>query len=177
MNLVYTFETSPLGVVLAAASRQGLCFCGLWGDENYLINDLQKRFPGVVLKHDPRGLAPAMQSLVFYLNGQPEALEMQLDLIGTDFQKRVWQALLKIPYGKTTSYSQLALDMGLGLTFTRAVAHGCATNPVSLVVPCHRVLRNSGALGGYYWGLERKRALLEMEGALRPKMRQSPLFL
>ena len=175
--MVYSSAASPLGVVLAAANEKGLTFSGLWDDEAYLLADLRRIYPDLNLRRDPAALKPLMERLTAYLQGQPEALDLAVDLItGTDFQKRVWQALKKVPYGKTLSYTQLAGSMGLGVNFVRAVAHGCATNPVSLVIPCHRILRSDGSLGGYYWGLARKRALLEMEGACAGFSHQPGLF-
>ena len=174
--MIYHSAASPMGVVLAAVDGKGLTFAGLWENEAYLLADLQGRYPDLNLRSDAHALKPVMDRLLTYLHGQPENLALAVDPIGTDFQQRVWQALLKVPYGKTLSYSGLANSMGLGPNSVRAVAHGCATNPISLVIPCHRILRSDGSLGGYYWGLARKRALLEMEGAIPASPRQPELF-
>jgi AraC family transcriptional regulator of adaptative response/methylated-DNA-[protein]-cysteine methyltransferase len=174
MKMFYSSAASPLGVVLAAVNEKGLTFAGLWENETYQLADLQGRYPDLNLQLDHAALMPFMDRLLAYLHGQPENLALPVDPAGTDFQQRVWQALLKVPYGKTLSYSGLANSMGLGSKSVRA--HGCATNPISLVIPCHRILRSDGSLGGYYWGLARKRALLEMEGAVPASSRQPELF-
>jgi AraC family transcriptional regulator, regulatory protein of adaptative response / methylated-DNA-[protein]-cysteine methyltransferase len=176
MDMIYASAASPFGVLLAAASSSGLTFVGLWEDEPYLLADLKGRYPGLTLHADPTGIKLMMDTLLAYLYGQPLDLALAVDPIGTAFQQRVWQALLKVPYGKVLSYSGLSASMGLGAQSVRAVAHGCATNPVSLVIPCHRILRSDGSLGGYYWGLARKRALLKMERAIPASPRQPELF-
>jgi O-6-methylguanine DNA methyltransferase len=103
-----------------------------------------------------------VNSILNHLNGRQPHLDLPLDVRATAFQWRVWQELLKIPYGSTRSYSDIARALGQP-TAVRAVARACATNPVSLVIPCHRVLREDGSLGGYRWGLERKQTLLDRE--------------
>jgi AraC family transcriptional regulator, regulatory protein of adaptative response / methylated-DNA-[protein]-cysteine methyltransferase len=174
--MVYSFAESPLGIVLAAANDRGLTFAGLWDNETYLLADVQSRSPGLVLRRDDAALKMALERLLAYLHGETHDLSLPVDPTGTHFQQRVWQALQRLPYGKTLSYTQLAASMGLEAKSVRAVAHGCATNPISLVIPCHRILRSNGSLGGYYWGLARKRALLELEGALPPGPQQPGLF-
>jgi len=176
MEMIYDSAASPLGVLLAAASEKGLTFAGLWEDETYLLADLRGRYPGIILHSDAAAMKTVMDKLLLYLHGQPQALDLAVDPIGSPFQQRVWSALQKVRYGQTLTYGGLAASMGLDLKAVRAVAHGCATNPVSLVIPCHRILRSDGSLGGYYWGLARKRALLEMEGAIPATLRQAQLF-
>ena len=177
MSIFYASAPSPFGLLLAASTRKGLCFIGLGDDEPYLITDLQSRYPNITLNCD----APAMQAfldvLLAYLNGQPNALDLALDTFsGTPFQQQVWSALCRVGYGQTLTYSELTASMGKPPKAVRAVAHGCATNPVSLVIPCHRIVRSDGSLGGYYWGLPRKRALLEMEGGIKKVPAQEQLF-
>ena len=155
-----------MGLVLAACTEKGLCFVGLWHEKQYLLSDLKKRYPNANFFEEQNKLKTSLEVLSDYLEGQKNDLALEVDLSGTAFQKNVWLALRRVPYGETLSYTKLTLSMGLGAKSVRAVAHGCATNPVSLVIPCHRILRSDGSLGGYYWGLDRKRALLEMEGAV-----------
>ncbi|MCE1254899.1 MAG: methylated-DNA--[protein]-cysteine S-methyltransferase [Anaerolineae bacterium] len=178
MLLEYTSIPSPFGLILTAFSPAGLCFLGLWQDEDYLLADLRGRFPQAeLIKHSGR-FAATLERLSAYAAGHPDSFEdVAVDLgSGTPFQQTVWAGLRHVSYGQIRTYSELTASLGKPVTAVRAVAHGCATNPVSLVIPCHRILRNDGSLGGYYWGLERKRALLEMEGALKPQPRQSSLF-
>jgi len=176
MEMIYASAESPLGVLLAAGRPEGLAFVGLWDDVDYLLADLKGRYPGLSLRPGAAGLQTALDCLLAYLHGETQDLSLALDPLGTPFQQRVWQALLKVPYGQVLSYTALAASMGLDLKSVRAVAHGCATNPVSLVIPCHRILRGDGSLGGYYWGLARKSALLELEKALPAGPTQPGLF-
>jgi len=176
MEMIYASSACPMGVLLVAASGRGLTFAGLWDHETYLLADLNNRYPGLILRQDATGLKAMLDPLLAYLSGEQQGLALPLDPLGTAFQQRVWQALLQVPYGQTLTYTSLAASMGLGPTSVRAVAHGCAANPVSLVIPCHRILRSDGSLGGYYWGLARKRALLEMEKAIAPLPGQLQLF-
>lgn len=178
MILEYASTSSPFGLILTAFSPAGLCFLGLWHEEDYLLNDLCGRFPETELKAHSGRFTNILERLSAYAAGEPDGLEdIEVDLSsGTPFQQSVWLALRQVSYGQIRTYSQLTTVMGKPLSAVRAVAHGCATNPISLVIPCHRILRNDGSLGGYYWGLERKRALLEMEGSLKPQLRQSSLF-
>jgi AraC family transcriptional regulator, regulatory protein of adaptative response / methylated-DNA-[protein]-cysteine methyltransferase len=168
--------STPLGTLLIGATEKGLCFLGLWDNDLYLLADLQARFFGAEVHPHAGELDPILQHLGAYCHGTPDDLALEVDLSsGTEFQQSVWMALRQVPYGKTLTYSGLAALMGKPASSVRAVAHACATNPVSLVVPCHRILRLDGSLGGYYWGLARKRALLEMEGALKPQPAQNNL--
>jgi AraC family transcriptional regulator of adaptative response/methylated-DNA-[protein]-cysteine methyltransferase len=159
---------SPFGWVIVGATARGLCWLALAGTSAAAEATLRKEFPLATLRRDP-SLSGLVDAAVRQVAGQAvkagagSGLEMALDLRGTVFQLRVWQALRAIPRGQTRSYSQLARDLG-DPKATRAVARACATNRVALVVPCHRVVGVSGALTGYRWGLERKRQLLEAEG-------------
>lgn len=176
MKMVYAAGQSRLGWVLAAGDQAGVRFIGLCDQTDALFEDIIKRYPGVELTEDKEFMKPVINKLLIYLAGEGKDLDIQTNLTGTPFQKRVWLALKQVPYGVVITYSHLAENMGLGASSVRAVAHGCATNPVSLVVPCHRIIRKEGGLGGYYWGLDRKRALLEMEGAFHKEARQIGLF-
>jgi AraC family transcriptional regulator of adaptative response/methylated-DNA-[protein]-cysteine methyltransferase len=161
---------SPFGWVIVGATARGLCWLALAGTSAEAEASLRAEFPAAELHRDPSlsGLVDSALSVVYGQTGEFEkvAPPQVVDLRGTAFQLRVWQALRAIPRGQTVSYSQLAREMGMP-NATRAVARACATNRVALVVPCHRVVGVSGSLTGYRWGVERKRQLLEAEGARR----------
>jgi AraC family transcriptional regulator of adaptative response/methylated-DNA-[protein]-cysteine methyltransferase len=159
---------SPFGWVIVGATGRGLCWLSLAATAAEAEASLRAEFPAATLKRDP-ALSEMVEAAVTSVTGQthsskkgkrPEAL----DLRGTAFQLRVWQALRNIPRGETRSYSELARELGIPNS-TRAVARACATNRVALVVPCHRVVGLSGSLTGYRWGVERKRQILQAEGA------------
>lgn len=152
-----------LGAVLVAATTQGMCALLLGNDADSLLRELQERFPKAQLV----GADAAFERLVGAVIGLveqpgPEALALPLDLRGTAFQHRVWDALRRVPAGQTLSYTQLAERIGLPRG-ARAVARAVASNPVAVIVPCHRVVRSDGSAGGYRWGLARKRTLLARE--------------
>jgi methylated-DNA-[protein]-cysteine S-methyltransferase len=151
--------TTPLGPIRLAATARGLA--GLWFDG-------QAHHPGTLDAADDAAhpaLAQTLAELAAYWRGEPVVFGTPLDATGTPFQQRVWQALRAIPRGRTTSYGALAAAIGAPCA-TRAVAGAVARNPISIVVPCHRVLGRDGSLTGYAGGLERKRRLLALEGAL-----------
>jgi AraC family transcriptional regulator, regulatory protein of adaptative response / methylated-DNA-[protein]-cysteine methyltransferase len=138
-------------------------------DRDALREDLRRRFPGVTLVDGQGGsaLGAAVAGVIRFIESPDRHLAMPLDLRGTDFQRAVWRALREIPAGSTASYTDIANRIGRP-TSVRAVAQACAANPLAVVVPCHRVVRSDGELAGYRWGLERKRALLDLEASLRP---------
>jgi AraC family transcriptional regulator of adaptative response/methylated-DNA-[protein]-cysteine methyltransferase len=156
----------PFGRLLVGATEKGVCFIGFAEPDAALLGDLRRRFPNAEIRPDDGSLADTVRQVVAFIEEPSVALALPLDLRGTAFQRRVWQALCQIPPGETRSYAQLAADMGIPRA-ARAVARSCATNPVSLAVPCHRVIGSNGALTGYRWGVPRKRALLEKEAAER----------
>jgi AraC family transcriptional regulator of adaptative response/methylated-DNA-[protein]-cysteine methyltransferase len=159
----YTTARSPFGWLVVGATNRGLCWLALCETSAEAEASLRAEFPLATLRRDPSlaGLVDAAVGQVVQA-GPSSGEDLALDLRGTAFQLRVWQALRAIPRGETRSYSQLARELG-DPKATRAVARACATNRVALVVPCHRVLGASGALTGYRWGVERKRQLLEAE--------------
>jgi AraC family transcriptional regulator of adaptative response/methylated-DNA-[protein]-cysteine methyltransferase len=163
----YTVIGSPLGRLLVAATEKGVCFVALGEHESTLAQGLEAEFPAAeeITRNDD-ALAATVESLVAYLDGRSPHVDLPLDVRATAFQRRVWQELLAIPPGETRSYSQIAESLGL-TKGQRAVGRACATNRVSLLIPCHRALRADGNLGGYRWGLGRKQALLTLEAALR----------
>jgi AraC family transcriptional regulator of adaptative response/methylated-DNA-[protein]-cysteine methyltransferase len=153
-----------LGAILVAATGKGICAI-LMGDEpELLVRDLQDRFPRASLCAADAGFASTLASVVALVEAPRLGLALPLDVRGTVFQQRVWQALREIPAGATESYAGLAARIGLPAG-ARAVAGACAANPVAVAIPCHRVVRHDGALSGYRWGVERKRALLAREAA------------
>ncbi len=159
----YTTARSPFGWLVVGATGRGLCWLALGETAAEAEASLRTEFPQAALRRDPSlsGLVEAAVGVVVEA-GARSGKELTLDLRGTAFQLRVWQALRGIPRGETRSYSQLARELG-DPKATRAVARACATNRVALVVPCHRVVGASGALTGYRWGVERKRLLLDAE--------------
>jgi AraC family transcriptional regulator of adaptative response/methylated-DNA-[protein]-cysteine methyltransferase len=158
----YTAARSPFGWLVVGATKRGLCWLALAGTSAEAEASLREEFPAAELRRDP-SLSRLVDAAVGEVcGGADREPELALDLRGTAFQLRVWQALRAIPRGQTRSYSQLARELG-NPNATRAVARACATNRVALVVPCHRVVGVSGALTGYRWGVERKRKLLEAE--------------
>ncbi len=161
--IAYDIVDSPLGRLLVAATAKGVCFVCLGDRDEPLIEALESEFPAArSTTRDSATIGPALEALVAYLEGETPHLDLPLDIRATAFQRRVWQELIAIPYGETRTYSAIAQRLGLPKG-QRAVARACATNPVPLIVPCHRVLRQDGHLGGYRWGIQRKEALLNGE--------------
>ena len=153
---------SPLGRLLVAYTERGVCSVALGDDDRGLVASLRAQFPNAEIHAAGSAIHEWIGAIVASLDGPGAAGAVPLDVRGTAFQMRVWSALQRIPRGTTLSYSEVASRIGRP-SAVRAVARACATNPVALVVPCHRVVREDGGLGGYRWGLERKRALLDRE--------------
>ncbi len=153
---------SPFGRLLVGATAAGVCFLGFGEPDDALMGDLRRRFPAAEIVADDAGLAVTLATVLTFLDEPRAALALPLDLRGTAFQRRVWEALCRIPPGETRSYSEVAAGIGAPRA-VRAVARSCATNPVSLAVPCHRVVGRGGDLTGYRWGVGRKRELLARE--------------
>jgi AraC family transcriptional regulator of adaptative response/methylated-DNA-[protein]-cysteine methyltransferase len=162
MKINYTIAECPLGLLLVAATDKGICSVTLGNQKEKLSEDLHAEFPQADIARDQESLQTQVSTLLKHLAGQEPHPALPLDVQGTAFQKRVWEELRRIPYGQTASYGEVARRIGQP-TATRAVARACATNPAALVTPCHRVVRETGELGGYRWGVERKRQLLEKE--------------
>ncbi len=165
MRIGYTIVDSPLGRLLVAATERGVCAVYLGESDAALEEALRREYPRAELFADSEGLGRWVRALLDHLEGRLPHLELPLDVQATAFQWRVWELLRQIPYGSTRTYSQLARELGRPGA-ARAVARACATNPVALVIPCHRAVRADGDLAGYRWGVERKSALLERERAL-----------
>ncbi len=165
MSIAYTLASCPLGWLLVAATAKGICAVRLGNSREELEAELCREFPAAQIQQNDPNLAHLVGALLDYLSGTQPHLDLSLDVQATAFQRRVWQALRAIPYGATRSYGDVARTIGQPQA-VRAVAQACAKNPAALVIPCHRVVRQDGGLGGYRWGLGRKRALLEQEARL-----------
>jgi AraC family transcriptional regulator, regulatory protein of adaptative response / methylated-DNA-[protein]-cysteine methyltransferase len=169
MRIGYTIVPCPLGRLLVAATEKGISAVYLGDHDHPLEAALTKEYPAAQIFRDRNGLREWVSALLRHLRGQEPHLQLPLDVQATAFQRRVWEELKRIPYGSTRSYSEIARAIGRP-SATRAVARACATNPVSIVVPCHRVVRGDGNLAGYRWGLGRKQALLEHESRARKRL-------
>jgi len=162
VDVRYAIADSPLGRLLVAATSKGICSVKLGDKDETLEDDLRREYPAASISPDRSDLARWIKAILTHLNGRRPHLDLPLDIQATAFQWKVWRYLQSIPYGETRAYSQVARDIGAPEA-VRAVARACATNPVCLVIPCHRVVGKNGSLTGYRWGVERKRRLLEKE--------------
>lgn len=166
MKIYYTIVDCALGRMLLAGTARGIAGLAFADEVSDLESFLRSEFPAAQLERDDDRLSAWVAIIQAYLNGEANSfmtlLELPLDVRSTAFQARVWEALRRIPVGETRTYTQVAESLGKP-DAVRAVARACATNPVSLVTPCHRVVRRDGSLAGYRWGLARKRALLDLE--------------
>lgn len=160
----FTLFPSPLGMVVLGATGKGVCFLAIGDEESALTEALRTELPAAELERDDNALAPYSEVLTDYLLGSVPHPDLPLDVRATAFQAMVWKVLRSIPPGHSRTYSDIALELG-DVNLTRAVARACATNPVSLVIPCHRVLGKTGKLSGYRWGIERKEKLIAHERA------------
>jgi AraC family transcriptional regulator, regulatory protein of adaptative response / methylated-DNA-[protein]-cysteine methyltransferase len=161
-SIRYTCADSPLGRMLIAATDRGICAIQFARSDGELIEGLKREFPFATRKVDEGGLRSWASALLGHMRGKDLNSSLPIDIRATAFQRRVWTYLQSIPFGATRSYSEVAKGIGRP-TAVRAVARACATNPVAVAIPCHRVVREDGSMGGYRWGMERKKALLEME--------------
>ena len=161
-QIVYTLADSPIGRMLVAATTRGVCAV-YFGEDAALVQELRAEYPRAVLVRADARLRSTANAIRDHVgHSGPRRLDLPIDVQATAFQSRVWDALRKIPYGQTRSYAQIAEAIGEPRA-ARAVARACATNPVAVVVPCHRVVRSDGKLGGYRWGVQRKRVVLDRE--------------
>ena len=173
-GLVISHATAqtPLGLMMIGATDRGICFIQFGDSEKALERQLGAEYPEATHAPMPKNQAKAfaawMRALGAYLEGSKSSLDLPLDVRGTTFQMRVWRYLQTIPYGEVQSYTEVAHGIGQP-TAVRAVAQACARNPVGLAIPCHRVIRGNGELGGYRWGLARKRTLIDRERGARPR--------
>lgn len=170
VQISHATSATPLGLVMIGATDRGLCFVQFGASEKELERILRAEYPSATIAPMGAKTAPLfarwMAMLSEHLSGLRTSLDIPLDLRGTAFQMKVWNYLLKIPYGQLQSYTEVAAGIGQPKA-VRAVASACAANRIALVVPCHRVIRGDGALGGYRWGVARKRTLIDRERAVR----------
>ena len=166
VNISYTITDSPMGRLLVAVTERGVCAVRMADDDAELEKDLRAEFPNAELKRDDSALRESVQKILNHLEKNEPRLDLPLDIQATAFQRQVWEQLRSIPYGETVSYGDVAKALGKPGA-VRAVGRACATNPVALVIPCHRVVREDKTLGGYRWGLDRKKKLLEHERQFR----------
>jgi AraC family transcriptional regulator, regulatory protein of adaptative response / methylated-DNA-[protein]-cysteine methyltransferase len=158
----YSCTDSPLGRMLIAATDRGICAIQFARSDGELIEGLKREFPFAVRKPDQGGLQEWVEALLTKMTGGELNAALPLDIRATAFQRRVWTYLQSIPFGATRSYGEVAKAIGQP-SASRAVARACATNPVAVAIPCHRIVREDGNISGYRWGVERKKTLLEME--------------
>lgn len=162
VEINYTIASSPLGRLLVAVTERGVCAVRMADTDAELENDLRAEFPAATIRRDDAALREPVNKVLSHLTNKEPQLDLPLDIRATAFQRQVWEKLRAIPYGQTVSYGEVAKALGKPGA-VRAVGRACATNPVALVIPCHRVVREDQSLGGYRWGLGRKQQLLDRE--------------
>jgi AraC family transcriptional regulator of adaptative response/methylated-DNA-[protein]-cysteine methyltransferase len=162
IHIRYASAPTSLGIALVAATARGICSIALGDDEAVLLGDLRRRFSRATLTNADGAMTAAIAAAIALVEGQGTACDLPLDVAGTAFEERVWAALRAIPEGETRSYGEVAASLGAPRA-SRAVARACAANRLAIAIPCHRVVRGDGALGGYRWGLGRKKTLLARE--------------
>ena len=162
MVIGYSTVSSQLGLVLVAATADGVCSVMLGDSAVALVRDLRREYPAADIKANKQTRTEWVKAILRHLRGAEPSLDLPIDVQATAFQWKVWRALQRIPYGETRAYAEVAKAIGQPKA-ARAVARACATNPVCLVVPCHRVVPSTGATGGYRWGADRKKRLLATE--------------
>lgn len=167
IGIQYAILPCSLGRLLVAGTARGVCNVRFGEEDPELEKGLAEEFPFAVLGRGDAQVEAWCSEVVRYVDGETTRISVPFDVRASRFQRRVWDALCAIPRGSTRSYSELAISLGMPKG-ARAVARACATNPIAVVVPCHRVVARDGGLAGYRWGLPRKRALLEREGARLP---------
>jgi AraC family transcriptional regulator, regulatory protein of adaptative response / methylated-DNA-[protein]-cysteine methyltransferase len=160
----FAIGACSLGAILVAQSARGICAIALGDDPDVLARELQDRYAQARLIGGDADFERRVAQVVGLVEAPALGLDLPLDVRGTAFQRRVWQALRAVPAGRTVSYAEVARRIG-NAKAVRAVAQACGANPLAVAIPCHRVVRNDGALSGYRWGVERKRTLLERERA------------
>jgi AraC family transcriptional regulator, regulatory protein of adaptative response / methylated-DNA-[protein]-cysteine methyltransferase len=166
-SIRFAIARCELGLLLVAATKRGVCSVMLGDDAADLERSLRQQFSAASIVQDASGMKKEIEAILGAMTDHPAAVDIPLDVRATAFQARVWQALRQIPRGETRSYAQLAEAIGQP-SAVRAVARACATNPVAIAVPCHRVIGSDGSLTGYRWGVERKRTLLDLERRSQP---------
>ncbi|HKS11146.1 MAG TPA: bifunctional DNA-binding transcriptional regulator/O6-methylguanine-DNA methyltransferase Ada [Pyrinomonadaceae bacterium] len=162
VKIDYTIVASPFGRLLVAVTERGVCAVQMADADATLEKDLRAEFPEATIERADKSLRQSVQKILSHLTNNEPHLDLPLDIRATAFQRQVWEKLRAIPYGQTVSYADVAKSLGKPGA-VRAVGRACATNPVALVIPCHRVVREDKSLGGYRWGLDRKEKLLAHE--------------
>ena len=162
MQIGYTVANTTLGRLLVAATDRGVSAVYLGESEKSLVEELRKEYAQAEIVRAAEQNGNWLKEIVRRVEGNAPSLDLPLDIHATAFQRRVWQELQKIPLGSTRTYTQVARALGKPNS-VRAVARACATNPVAVAIPCHRVVREDGSMGGYRWGIERKETLLALE--------------
>jgi len=162
MNIHYAIVDSPLGRLLVASTSRGVCAVAMGASDAELERSLAREYPAATVASDTGGLSEWTKAVLAHLSGRQPRLDLPLDVQATAFQWQVWQALAAIPYGETRTYGEVAAAIGRPRA-VRAVARACATNPVAVAIPCHRVVPADGSTGGYRWGTGRKKTLLQRE--------------
>ena len=165
-EIVFASRESPLGTVLVARSAHGICAILIGPEAWQLTTDLSERFPQSAPMRNDHRLEDDLEKIIRFITAPERGLDLGLDIHGTPFQRRVWDALCAIPSGRTVTYAALAHRIGEPGS-ARAVANACAANAIALAIPCHRVIRSDGTLSGYRWGVERKRAMRAREAQAR----------
>jgi len=171
MRIAYSTVSSPIGLVLVAATENGVCSVKIGTSEAALAGDLRREYPNAEIEADAKPRSEWTRAIARHLRGDAASLDLPIDVRATAFQWKVWRELQRIPYGETRAYAEVAKSIGKPRA-VRAVARACATNPVALVVPCHRVVPSAGGVGGYRWGSNCKERLLSTEQR-RAKSRNS----
>jgi AraC family transcriptional regulator of adaptative response/methylated-DNA-[protein]-cysteine methyltransferase len=172
MSIRYSMISSPIGEVLVAATENGVCAVKLGDSPVSLVRELRREYPSATIAEESRPRHEWVKAIASHLRGHASSLDLPIDVKATAFQWKVWRALQRIPYGETREYREVARSIGQP-SAVRAVARACATNPVALVVPCHRVVPAAGGTGGYRWGQARKQRLLA-DAQRREKVRTRP---
>ena len=162
LSINYSFAATPFGSVIAAATAKGICYIAFTDNQTEAVNTLQKRFPNARYHHTTDEIQ--QKALSIFAQDWSNPGEIKLHLKGTDFQLKVWKTLLEIPQGQLTTYGNIASKLN-NPNASRAIGTAIGDNPVALLIPCHRVIRSSGELGGYHWGLTRKTAIIGWEAA------------
>lgn len=162
MKINYSIADCPLGQLLVAATGKGVCSVALGDSEESLLKALSEQYPASDIQRGDALLKEVIKQIQNYLSGSQPHIDLPVDISSSEFRSRVYKVLKGIPGGETRSYEEIARSIGQP-TAVRAVASACAKNPVALLIPCHRVIRKDGSMGGYRWGLERKKRLLDME--------------
>jgi len=157
--ICYTIKPCRFGKVLVAQNKQGVCAVYLGNDDQQLLNELTQHYPSIALINDTNSLSEVVSQVIDYIAHPAGEFKLPLALQGTPFQRKVWNALQKIPAGTTKTYTELAQLIGHPRS-TRAVANACAANQLAVIIPCHRIVRSDGNISGYRWSAERKQALL-----------------